>query len=136
MTIGTKNRSRLLLFGLPSALAIVILQSLIWWKTVSSPVQSIKNNTEPLKIKIQPGTAIQQIGKKLRQVGLISSQLAWDLWAKYLNLQYPNGGFKAGTYKISPSQSLPEIAAKIWQGNVIQNSFTIPEGWSLRHSYL
>lgn len=132
MTLGNKYWRKLLFFGLPLAVVIFILQSLIWWTKVSSPVQAVKNNTEPLQVKIQPGTAIQQIGNKLRQVGLIRSQLAWDLWAKYLNLQDPKGGFKAGTYKISPSQSLPDIAAKIWQGDVLQNSFTIPEGWSLQ----
>lgn len=132
MTLIKNNWSRLLLFGLPLVVVISILQSWIWWINVSSPVETVQNNTKALSIKISPGTAIQQIGNKLTQAGLIRSQLAWDMWAKYLNLQDPKGGFKAGTYKLSPSESLPEIAGKIWQGDVIQNTFTIPEGWSLQ----
>lgn len=132
MILKKKNWSRLVLFGLPLTLVIFILQSFIWWTRVISPVSSTESNAKPLQIKILPGTAIQQIGNKLTEVGLIRSQLAWDLWAKYLNFQDPQGSFKAGTYKISPSLSLPDIAAKIWQGDVVQHSFTIPEGWSLQ----
>jgi UPF0755 protein len=49
-----------------------------------------------------------------------------------LESQDPKGGFKAGSYEFSPSQPLPAIAEKIWKGEVVQRSFTIPEGWSLR----
>jgi UPF0755 protein len=82
--------------------------------------------------RIPPGTASQQIGKNLEAEGLIRSSLAWNLWGRWLRWQNPNGGFKAGTYQISANESLEEIANKIWRGQVVQQSFTIPEGWSLR----
>jgi UPF0755 protein len=81
---------------------------------------------------VPPGTASQQIGKQLEAEGLIRSSQAWDLWARWLRWQNPDGGFKAGTYEISANQPLAEIANKIWRGQVVQQSFTIPEGWSLR----
>jgi UPF0755 protein len=84
------------------------------------------------KIQVPSGTAAQQIGQQLEKAGLIRSQLAWNLHARYLGWQNNQGGFKAGTYELSPNQPLSEIADQIWQGKVVQSSFTIPEGWSLR----
>jgi UPF0755 protein len=85
-----------------------------------------------VQIEIPPGTAAQQIGQKLEAAGLIRSTTAWNLWARWLQSQDSKGEFKAGTYQLSPTQSLPLIAEKIWKGEVVQRSFTIPEGWSLR----
>jgi UPF0755 protein len=42
-----------------------------------------------------------------------------------------SGHYQAGVYLLSTNQSLPDIAAAIWNGEVEQSSFTIPEGWSL-----
>jgi UPF0755 protein len=84
------------------------------------------------KIQVSSGTAAQQIGQQLEKAGLIRSELAWNLHARYLGWQNNQGGFKAGTYELSPNESLSEIADRIWQGKVVQSSFTIPEGWSLR----
>jgi UPF0755 protein len=47
-------------------------------------------------------------------------------------MQNRDGGFKAGTYQLSPTQPLSAVADKIWKGEVAQQSFTIPEGWSLQ----
>jgi UPF0755 protein len=42
------------------------------------------------------------------------------------------GGFQAGVYQLSPTQSLAEVAQIIWQGQVQSIPITIPEGWSLQ----
>lgn len=104
-----------------------------WWSRMSAPSQTNAIvRTTPVQVQIPQGTATQQIGRELEATGLIRSSKAWDLWARWLQWQDPNGGFKAGTYQLSPTQALPEIAEQIWQGKVVQQSFTIPEGWSLR----
>lgn len=125
--------------GLPLTLGICAWTSWAWWRSVSAPSQSIAASTakqtaatKGVQIEIPPGTATQQIGQKLAAAGLIRSATAWDLWARWLQWQDSKGEFKAGTYQLSPTQPLPLIAEKIWQGQVVQRSFTIPEGWSLR----
>jgi UPF0755 protein len=85
-----------------------------------------------VQIKIPSGTTAQQIGYDLQAAGLIRSSLAWQLWVRWLQLNDSKGGFKAGTYQLSPTQSMTVIADKIWTGQVLQRRFTIPEGWSLR----
>lgn len=115
---------------LPLILLIAGFGGWAWWGSASAPTQPTA--AESVKIQIPSGTAAQQIGDNLEKAGLIRSEFAWNLWARYLAYQSPKGGFKAGTYELSPSQPLPAIAEKIWQGEVVQASFTIPEGWSIR----
>lgn len=120
---------------LPAVLGIFAWQGWAWWSWVQSPVLGSSLNSKDdkaVQIQIPPGTAAQKIGKDLEAVGLIRSSQAWKLWAYWLRFQDNQGGFKAGTYKLSPTQSLPAIAKKIWTGEVIQVSFTIPEGWTLQ----
>lgn len=104
-----------------------------WWNSATSPAQAIAPSAATVvPLHIKPGTAAQQIGRKLETAGLIRSSQAWNLWARWLQWQNPQGGFKAGNYQLSPNQPMPEIAEKIWNGEVTQLTFTIPEGWSLR----
>ena len=133
------RKSFLLTLGaLSIVLGIGIWQSWSWWNWAISPVQPRDNvSTDPGKLqasqlKIASGTAAQAIGVNLEKSGLIRSRLAWNLWTKYLTWQNPQGGFKAGTYELSPNQSLTQIADKVWKGKVVQSTYTIPEGWSLK----
>jgi UPF0755 protein len=124
-------KKRWLFLGLlPLIVGIGAFSAWRWWIGVSAPAQEMVQEKQILKIA--PGTAAQEIGQNLQKNGLIRSSTAWNLWARYLASQNPKGGFKAGNYELSPGQSLPEIAQTIWTGKVIQASFTIPEGWSLK----
>jgi UPF0755 protein len=121
-------------FLLPLTLGLCGWQSWAWWNWSISPA---KGGEEPsnaaeeiLQITIPTGTSTQQIGGDLKAVGLIHSTLAWQLWASWLAIQNQGGGFQAGIYKLSPRDSLLAIADKIWQGEALRLSFTIPEGRS------
>jgi UPF0755 protein len=125
-----KGWQRLFLISLlPLLLGIFGSASWLWWNWAISPVS---NTAKPQRLEIPPGTATQQIGKKLEQAGLIRSKFAWSLLTKYKNWQDPKGDFQAGTYELSPTQSMNVIAETIRDGKVVQTGFTIPEGWSLR----
>lgn len=121
---------------LPVTLGICAWQGWEWWSWASAPpvtqTQSTPQADKTLQIRIPPGTASQQIGRDLKAAGLIRSELAWRLWGYWLMLHNRKGGFQAGTYKLSPTQPLPAVADRIWNGEVMQLSFTIREGWSLR----
>jgi UPF0755 protein len=105
----------------------------MWWQRVTAPLQASRSIQSPaVRLTIPPGTATEQIGETLQQAGLIRSVTAWKVWGRWLGWQNPQGSFQAGTYELSPSQSLEAIAAKLWKGEVVQSAFTIPEGWSLR----
>lgn len=107
----------------------------MWWRSQIAPIATQQQNNsslQPIQFTVSPGTAGQQIGQQLVQAGLIKSPEAWKIWVWWQQKQDPTGGFKAGTYLLSPQDDLPAIALKIWRGELMQTKFTIPEGWSIQ----
>ncbi len=124
---------------LPIFLSFCALQGWSWFSWAISPTEAkaqsdseANESNETVQINIPPGTATKQIGEDLQAAGLINSHQAWQLWALQMKIKEPKGDFKAGTYKVSPTESLPTIARTIWQGDVIKLEFTIPEGWTIK----
>jgi UPF0755 protein len=127
---ASKNRSKWL-YSLVLLLVIVgffAWGSWAWWRRASAPPSE---TGKTVKIHIPSGTATQQIGQKLEDAGLIRSVRGWRVWAFWMGFKDQEGGFKAGTYKLSSTQPLPAVAEKIWEGETVEVSFTIPEGWSI-----
>ncbi|GAB4225438.1 MAG: endolytic transglycosylase MltG [Stanieria sp.] len=107
----------------------------MWWRSQIAPIATQQQNNsslQPIQFTVAPGTAGQQIGQQLVQAGLIKSPEAWKIWVWWQQKQDPTGGFKAGTYLLSPQDDLPAIALKLWRGELMQTKFTIPEGWSIQ----
>lgn len=122
---------------LPATLIFAGWQGWSWWSWVSSApaaesITDTEDNSSAVQITIPSGTSSQQIGQDLEAAGLIRSTTAWRLWARWLMFQDKQGEFKAGTYQLSPTDPLAEVAETIWKGEVMQLSYTIPEGWSLQ----
>lgn len=119
----------------PVAAGIAAWQGWAWWSWATSPVVAESAEQSPdqtVQIQIPPGTPGQQIGQDLEAAGLIRSALAWKLWSRWQARQTDEGGFQAGTYALAPTSSMTDIAEIIWTGQVVQTSFTIPEGWNRR----
>ncbi|MEY3299102.1 MAG: Endolytic murein transglycosylase [Cyanobacteriota bacterium] len=136
MTKGSKW-SKWGFFGLvvPVAAGIAAWQGWAWWSWATSPVATDATEQsvdQTVQIQIPPGTSGQQIGQDLEAAGLIRSALAWKWWSRWQARQADGGGFQAGTYALAPTSSMTDIAEIIWTGQVVQTSFTIPEGWNLR----
>lgn len=130
---------------LPIVLGIGAWQGWSWWSWASAPPAGTQTGTQngtaakpdagksqTVQIQIPQGSTAQQIGADLHAAGLIRSLNAWNLWSRWLSQQDKTGSFQAGTYALSSSQSMTEIADKIWRGDVVQSSYTIPEGWSIQ----
>lgn len=136
---GTPQVSKWLFYLalLPAIWGVCAWQGWAWWSWASAPPKIAETSTSSpedaaVLIQIPEGTPSQKIGRDLEAAGLIRSSSAWNMWTRWLTLQNREGGFQAGTYKLSPTQPLSAVADKIWKGEVVQQSFTIPEGWSLQ----
>lgn len=121
---------------LPIALGIASWQGWAWWSWATAPIAATNETdsdeaavSDEVQIQIPQGTPGQQIGRDLEAAGLIRSHVAWSLWGRWQNLRQ-DANYQAGTYAISPTQSLQEIALQIRSGDVLQSAFTIPEGWT------
>lgn len=119
---------------LPLATGVAAWQGWAWWSWANQPVSatSAEAASETVQIQIPPGTPGQQIGADLEAAGLIRSALAWNLWSRWQTWQNADGEFQAGTYALSPTDSMTAIADVIRSGQVVQTSFTVPEGWNRR----
>ncbi len=118
---------------------IVAGQSWAWWSWAKSPVLASQGANGDavaaetfVQVQVPSGTASNQVGQNLEALGLIRSTTAWKLLNKWKSFRGEGSGVQAGSYVLSPSQSLGEIANTIWSGDVVQVSFTIPEGWNCR----
>ncbi|MEG3834047.1 MULTISPECIES: endolytic transglycosylase MltG [unclassified Microcoleus] len=136
---GTPQVSKWLFYLalLPVIWGVCAWQGWAWWSWASAPPKIAETSTstaeeDAVSIQIPEGTPSQKIGRDLEAAGLIRSSSAWNMWARWMTLQNREGGFQAGTYQLSPTQPLSAVADKIWKGEVAQQSFTIPEGWSLQ----
>ncbi|MEG3982229.1 endolytic transglycosylase MltG [Microcoleus sp. D3_18a_C4] len=136
---GTPQVSKWLFYLalLPAIWGVCAWQGWAWWSWASAAPKITSSSGNPaedaaVSIQIPEGTPSQKIGRDLEAAGLIRSSSAWNMWARWLTLQNREGGFQAGTYQLSPTQPLSAVADKIWKGEVAQQSFTIPEGWSLQ----
>lgn len=134
------SRPWILLLLIPGILTVLGFQGWAWWSWASAPAMSKftqdlneKSEPQPMYLEIPPGTPGQEIGELLADQGLIRSQTAWKLWTRWQSLQDRTGGFQAGAYEFYPTEDLDTIATKIWQGTVLQSSYTIREGWTLKN---
>ncbi|MEM8544120.1 MAG: endolytic transglycosylase MltG [Cyanobacteria bacterium P01_H01_bin.119] len=131
---------------LPAAIAVGGWQGWSWWSWATAPVLSSavveaeQEASDPetifeetaVQLQIPSGTSGQQIGRDLEAAGLIKSSTAWNLWTRWRIFRDPDGGYRAGTYRLSPTQPLKAIAAQLWSGEVVTEGFTVPEGWNRR----
>ena len=105
------------------------------WRSMTAPVDAKGkklNQEKQVQFTVKPGTSGNQVGAELLDSGLIKSTNGWKIWTKLKQAQDSQGGFKAGTYLVSPEEPLGDIASKIWSGEIMQTNFTIPEGWSTK----
>lgn len=120
------------LAGLGLIIGSVVLGTL-WWRSQINPVLAQGNaDNSGVEISVPPGTSANEVGQILQEKNLIHSLTAWKIWTRWAGLTNKPGGFQAGTYEISATASLPTIAEKIWTGQVKEDAFTIPEGWTLK----
>ena len=128
-----KARVNIAVKVVPAILGVTLLLGWAGWRSLTAPVSSKGregDDSQQVQFTVKPGTSGNQIGGELAQAGLIKSTNGWKIWTKLKQITDSSGGFKAGTYSVSPEESLSAIADKIWKGEVMQTNFTIPEGWS------
>lgn len=117
MTAGVRR------FGWAGITLIVVILALLGWQWVSSA----PNGARSIRLTIPGKTGSYEIGQLLERSGAIRSAWAWQA---YVCVRGWRADLKAGTYQFVPD-SLGEVAAQIYRGDVLKVRYTIPEGWDL-----
>lgn len=90
-----------------------------------SDLQPLSSNQKTQIFSVASGSSVKQIADKLQQAKLIRSSWAFQL---YVHSQDNANQLQAGTYALSPSESLVNIVNTIAKGKVATNLVTIVPG--------
>lgn len=94
-----------------------------WYLSNTTPVSQLKIPTQTFVIP--KGQSTRTILRRLQQEKIIKSSLAAEI---YLLLTQQRQGFQAGSFELSGSMALNEIAAALQRGT-LDIKITIPEGF-------
>ncbi|MCX6809550.1 MAG: endolytic transglycosylase MltG [Candidatus Berkelbacteria bacterium] len=102
---------------------LVFLIFIISW--VNFQKRPVADSTQDYKyFEITKGETTKGIGIKLKEAGLVRSDLAF-----YLNSKMSFKNLQAGNYKLAATMDMDEIIKKFQKGDVDAFSVTIPEGY-------
>jgi UPF0755 protein len=83
-------------------------------------------DSTPIRIEVVSGTGALAIAEQLRQAGLIRDA---DLFVSYVRAEGISGDLEAGTYFLTPAQSLPDIALALTDSRSSFIPFRVLAGW-------
>jgi len=117
--LDTKKKfplKKVLLIGGGAIVAIALGLSVgayLWYQSQLSPLGYDKN--EKVVIEIEPNTTPAAIGQLLEDKAVIRSDTAFAI---YTRLSGTQNNLQAGSYRLSPAESTPEIVEHLTSGNV------------------
>lgn len=79
-------------------------------------------------IVIEPGASLSSIAKRLQERGVIGNVTNFKLLARWRDA---GSHIKAGSYEFARAATPGEVLTRLTSGDTLQQSFTIPEGFSL-----
>lgn len=123
------TRKRKIILGVCGAVAVLLIAlaaAYAWFQVQLSPVDS-KNTTKQL-VTIKDGSTPSVIAKQLKEAGLIRNGDAFLLEARLRGVQ---SKLQAGTYRLAPSDSTPQIISHIVSGKVDTFQVTFLPGATL-----
>lgn len=124
-----KTKNRFLKVSIFSILIIFActLIALFWYKNGLKPSKKIN---ESIFFKVEENSTVKDLGKTLKEKGIIKSTKAFNLYVKKHNFNLIN----KGKYEIKPENSLEEILDMVKKGKIYDNSINvrIPEGMRLK----
>jgi len=122
-----KRKKLLIIIASILALGIIIASALwVYYQIQLSPAD--KNNTSKIEIDIAPATTPKGIAALLKDKGVIRDEQAF-LW--YTRLDGSQNNLQAGSYRLSPSETTPQIVDHLVQGIVDTFSITFYPGATL-----
>jgi UPF0755 protein len=105
---------------------IILIVAISFW-LIFLPTESFSKKEVIFSVEIGEGS--KDIALNLENENLIR----WaPMFRVYVLVRGIAGDLKAGQYLLSPSMNIPQIAEKLFKGDVIKEKITIIEGWSLR----
>ncbi|HEX6138427.1 MAG TPA: endolytic transglycosylase MltG [Casimicrobiaceae bacterium] len=109
----------LLVLVLLAALAIAVALGWVWYR------QPLPLPRSPFDFEVRAGASVASVGRMLQDAGVVPHRAALTALARWRNV---DRAIKAGSYEIEQGITLPQLLAKLTQGDVTQTALTIVEG--------
>ncbi len=90
--------------------------------------QPAGSNDSPINFTIQPGETPAEIGRRLREAGLISDA---ELFRRYVQYHKIDASIEAGEFTLRKTMTIPEVAQALQRGLRNEQIVTIQEGMRL-----
>ncbi|MBR2680323.1 MAG: endolytic transglycosylase MltG, partial [Exiguobacterium sp.] len=112
-------------------LLVIATGSALTYVFVKRSIEPIDpTSTETVEIEVPLGAGSGYIGELLEEKGLVRSSTIFRFYTRFKN----ESSFQAGTYTLSPSQSIDELIETLKTGKVIvvpDIKLVIPEGFTI-----
>jgi UPF0755 protein len=115
--------------GLLVVLLGIVSASWFWYQAQLAPLGTDTN--EHIKVKIESGSTPAQIADLLEEEGVIRSSTAFGFYTRFSQTQ---NRLQAGSYRLSPADSTPEIVGHLVSGNVDTFDITFFPGATLKEN--
>lgn len=112
-----------IILALAIGLALAFYGFIISW---GSPLD--KGNKAEILVEIPEGASTHEIGSILEKKKVIKDGNKFKYYSKFKNF---DGQYKSGTYALSPSMSMEDIAKTMAEGKTADSGITIPEGYTI-----
>lgn len=123
------SRKKIIIWAIAVAVAFAIslLGGVIWY---SMNIQAKGGSLRQLTlVRIEPGDNQGQIGYLLQEKSIIKSSFAFNI---YTRLSGTHNKLQAGTYRLSPAETIPQIVEHLVNGTVDEFSITFYPGATLK----
>ncbi len=108
-------------------LFVMIIGVSVILSVINKPLD--RDNSTMITVTIEEGSSTTDIANALKDAGVIKSVTNYKICSK---LYRCDGKYKAGIYSFSPSMTCSEIAKVIVSGKETTNTFTVPEGYTIK----
>ena len=105
--------------------AVLVIASLVTWRLYDMNLRPLSSSTAAQHVTVVTGSTVNDIADQLFKAKLIRSTWAFK-W--YVSSQNDRDKLQAGTYNVSPSQSIQQIVSMLTQGKVATDIVTILPG--------
>lgn len=124
-----RNWPKLLAVLAVTAIIVIITSVVISRQIYYSNLRPLDSSSQKtIVVEIPVGYSLQEVADKLKELKVIRSDWAFT---QYVRDKHASNDLKAGTYELSPGQSVAEIVAIITGGKISSNLITILPGQRL-----
>jgi len=123
------KRKKLLLLSILGVFVLLLAVAAAGYSWYQSQLSSVdSNNNEFIKVTVEPNSTPSMISQLLKDKGVIRSTEAFGI---YTRLSGTQNSLQAGAYRLSPSETTPEIVEHLTSGKVDTFDLTFLPGATL-----